>query len=323
MKTVSIIILFVILGFGGGLYYSNTVSGNKVDNINELENSKIYVANLMNKALLMRDSSKQYLISGDANDLVTYEKYVNNNYTMLRKLPKSFTQNQRNILYEAKMSLDIWRDKYLEKNSVVRQKMINSKYTMTDILNKVEKKEGKRYIDIFRIKIKDFIDTEKYLLSNREDEYKNILDINSKISSKLIKENVDLVNHTNEIIIDANNLLIYVLDMETGMRGFLLTGDDSFLEPYNKGSKKFFELIKKLSKKVSDNKSQVSVLKTIDSFIKDWDSKVVQKSIELRIKVGDIKSLDIIINMITSEDEEKLFNNYKSKLDNLVNEIKK
>ncbi|MBC7553657.1 MAG: response regulator [Taibaiella sp.] len=42
-----------------------------------------------------------------------------------------------------------------------------------------------------------------------------------------------LVNHTNEVIINAENLLSKVKDAETGQRGFIITNDSVFLVPYN------------------------------------------------------------------------------------------
>ena len=41
------------------------------------------------------------------------------------------------------------------------------------------------------------------------------------------------VNHTNEILRKADLLLALLIDEETGQRGFIITGDDQFLEPYN------------------------------------------------------------------------------------------
>ncbi len=48
----------------------------------------------------------------------------------------------------------------------------------------------------------------------------------------LIKSS-DLVARSNEIIANLDNVIIAVKDAETGQRGFLLSGDEVFLEPYN------------------------------------------------------------------------------------------
>lgn len=48
---------------------------------------------------------------------------------------------------------------------------------------------------------------------------------------KLIS-NSKLVNHTNQVLLEAENIIAAVRDAETGQRGFLLTLDPSFLQPY-------------------------------------------------------------------------------------------
>ncbi len=41
-----------------------------------------------------------------------------------------------------------------------------------------------------------------------------------------------LVEHTHHVIANAKHIVSSAVDMETGMRGFLLAGKDSFLDPY-------------------------------------------------------------------------------------------
>lgn len=48
---------------------------------------------------------------------------------------------------------------------------------------------------------------------------------------KLIS-NSQLVNHTNQVLLEAENVMSAVKDAETGQRGFLITLDPSFLQPY-------------------------------------------------------------------------------------------
>lgn len=44
------------------------------------------------------------------------------------------------------------------------------------------------------------------------------------------------VEHTDEVIERANRAQRLLLDMETGVRGYLLTGRQEFLEPYNRAT---------------------------------------------------------------------------------------
>ena len=47
------------------------------------------------------------------------------------------------------------------------------------------------------------------------------------------------VNHTLEVLAAADGLLSAAVDMETGMRGYLLTGEEEFLVPYRDGKQSF------------------------------------------------------------------------------------
>ncbi|MFB3099878.1 MAG: CHASE3 domain-containing protein [Gammaproteobacteria bacterium] len=59
------------------------------------------------------------------------------------------------------------------------------------------------------------------------------LNVNSLIDS------AKWVSHTNGVMAEGNDLITQLVNMETGVRGFLVTGKDEFLEPYNAGLAKF------------------------------------------------------------------------------------
>ncbi len=50
--------------------------------------------------------------------------------------------------------------------------------------------------------------------------------------NNLIGEHLDEVTRTQQLVAELNDLLILVTDMETSERGFVITGDSTFLEPY-------------------------------------------------------------------------------------------
>jgi PAS domain S-box-containing protein len=52
-------------------------------------------------------------------------------------------------------------------------------------------------------------------------------------SLQLLLEAQDLVTHTREVIAGVERLLVETLDTQTGARGFVITGDEAFLEPFH------------------------------------------------------------------------------------------
>ena len=82
----------------------------------------------------------------------------------------------------------------------------------------------------------------------------NLADMNRQFSF--------VVQH-DSINANARNLLKLVVDMETGQRGFVITGQDEFLEPYDNAFVSFADLLTEEKALVSDNPAQVKLLEMI------------------------------------------------------------
>ncbi|MES2743231.1 MAG: response regulator [Pseudomonadota bacterium] len=79
------------------------------------------------------------------------------------------------------------------------------------------------------------------------------------------------VEHSEKVIGNANEVGKLSVDMETGMRGFLLTGDESFLAPYHTGKARFAAEMEALLGTVSDNPVQLSRLRRVKAMQLQWD----------------------------------------------------
>src|ERR1035438_10285755 len=64
------------------------------------------------------------------------------------------------------------------------------------------------------------------------------------------------VDHTDQVIANSRQLMRSMLDMESGLRGFLLTGDQSFLDAYKAANKVVPEQLAALDRMTADNPSQ-------------------------------------------------------------------
>ncbi len=80
----------------------------------------------------------------------------------------------------------------------------------------------------------------------------------------------DRVEHSNVTIAQASTILKLLVDMETGLRGYLLTNDDQFLEPYTQAQQVFdteYQILKGL---VDDDPAQTKRLNDAWGSIVDW-----------------------------------------------------
>ena len=89
------------------------------------------------------------------------------------------------------------------------------------------------------------------------------------------------VEHSERVIGNANQVARLNSEMESGMRGFLVTGDESFLQPYDVALSRFDSEAAALSAMVSDNPVQVARLGRITGLQQQW-YEFAKESIALR-----------------------------------------
>ncbi|MCC7596064.1 response regulator [Janthinobacterium sp. FW305-129] len=78
------------------------------------------------------------------------------------------------------------------------------------------------------------------------------------------------VEHSERVIGNANEVMKLSVDLETGMRGYLLTGDETFLAPYKSGKAKIAVEMSTLLELVSDSPIQVDRLRRIRALQGQW-----------------------------------------------------
>ncbi|MGN7614226.1 CHASE3 domain-containing protein [Magnetococcales bacterium HHB-1] len=77
------------------------------------------------------------------------------------------------------------------------------------------------------------------------------------------EENVDWVVHTYEVKLQTQRFLTTMIDGETGQRGFLFTGKENFLMPYEAARERYQRELDALIEKVDDNPTQVERLQKV------------------------------------------------------------
>jgi CHASE3 domain sensor protein len=105
-----------------------------------------------------------------------------------------------------------------------------------------------------------------------------------------MSETADWVEHTHQVIRNASKIEKLVVDMETGERGFLITGKKEFLEPYELGKKNLSKIIDETKKLVLDNPVQIENLKKINHSITFWHKEAGTPEIEKRREVNQLTS---------------------------------
>ena len=101
--------------------------------------------------------------------------------------------------------------------------------------------------------------------------------------------------HTYGVIGEADALLESLINIETGERGFALTGKDSSLEPLASGQRSFGEHLQKIRALTSDNPAQLERLKTLEGTQQQWLATAIDPVIALRRAAAGDGSLDAVV----------------------------
>ncbi|KLN60614.1 hypothetical protein WH96_12620 [Kiloniella spongiae] len=184
---------------------------------------------------------------------------------------------------------------------------------MNDMARLVAENKGKVYFEKVQNQIESLI---KQVVSQRAERQKKIdavlmfTKLDAESVGKMLKE----VNDTNSIIIQANAVFKAAVDMETGMRGYLLAGHKDFLKPYSDGSVELFKITADLKAVLKDNKEQVELLNQLDGTVKEWQSKVVEPLITLRKKIGSAKTMDDMADLVGEAKGEEYFSAFRASM---------
>ncbi|PLZ95536.1 two-component system sensor histidine kinase/response regulator, partial [Fischerella thermalis CCMEE 5268] len=98
-------------------------------------------------------------------------------------------------------------------------------------------------------------------------------------------DNFRLQAHTYEVIDEIDDLLFQIKDAETAQRGYLITGEKRYLEPYNNALPNIKQSLKVLRKLTADNPQQQIRLDNLEPII-DERLAVAQTGINLRTNQG-------------------------------------
>ncbi|MGE7990697.1 response regulator [Pseudomonas sp. NPDC089554] len=79
------------------------------------------------------------------------------------------------------------------------------------------------------------------------------------------------VEHTDRVIGNAHETVKLSIDMETGVRGFLISGDERFLDPYEVAKPRVYASLDSLKVLVADNPQQVDRLDRIIALQRAWN----------------------------------------------------
>lgn len=105
---------------------------------------------------------------------------------------------------------------------------------------------------------------------------------NFSVESKSVVANI----HTYEALNETSAILVNLVDMETGVRGFILTGKEEFLHPYKKGKEVYQEHISKL-KELTTSSTQLERLRFLQEKTQNWEARELTPLLFMKNQAGN------------------------------------
>ncbi|CAN5825970.1 hypothetical protein BH11BAC7_BH11BAC7_04210 [soil metagenome] len=136
-------------------------------------------------------------------------------------------------------------------------------------------------------------------------------------SSDQYRNASDWVNHTAEVIGETQEILINIQSIESSQRGYVITGDDKYLEYYELGIKNYAVSFLKVKALTKVNATQLALLDSIQPII---ESKIafVRKVVKERKEHG----YDAAQKLVTTDVGEKLMKEIRSSVNQFISNEK-
>jgi len=148
------------------------------------------------------------------------------------------------------------------------------------------------------------------LVANTVVSYRNTL--------KLI-ENQRLVTHTQKVLTELESTLSTLKDAETGQRGYLITGEQRYLQPYQAGVSQIYRQINSLKQLTADNPRQQQRVSAIESAIALKLTELAQ-TVKLRREQG----FDAALQVVRSNRGKQIMDNIRTsiaEMENIENQL--
>lgn len=269
-------------------------------------------------AVQMRAGLRGYLLTGDPQLLEPYLTAGESAYTALAMLREARNADPMQVqrLKDAEGFLKRWQAEVAQEQIHLRRS-INTSESMVDLARQVRKAEGKAIFDRFRAQIAAVIQDERVVLVQQNKELRQMI-ASGETSGPAVQAAFQKINSVRTTIERFQLLLGAAVNMETGMRGFLLAGDEVFLEPYKAGQQEFTKQFVLLSEAVGNSPKHAARLAEIEETIGDWTSRIVEPMVDSRRAIGNAATMTDVARLVAEAEGNTLFDQFSGALDDFV-----
>lgn len=137
-------------------------------------------------------------------------------------------------------------------------------------------------------------------------------------STSALNASLKWEKHTQEVLLQLDETIILMVDAETGGRGFLITADEDYLEPYNNAIHKIEGNLTRLRELVKDNPKQTEIVTRLENASRERLA-IIKQAVEMRRS----QNLEQVRAQLDRNRGKNLMNEVRSLTDELKTEEKK
>jgi methyl-accepting chemotaxis protein len=136
-------------------------------------------------------------------------------------------------------------------------------------------------------------------------------------SIEKLADTAEWVDHTQQVLVSLESVLSTMKDAETGQRGYVLTGDENYLEPFRSAQSTIAGEIKKVRTLTKDNANQQRRLDVLEPLISGRDGKfaALVETIDAR-KIG----FEAALKIVRTDNGKKIMDDIRKVIDEMKSE---
>jgi len=139
----------------------------------------------------------------------------------------------------------------------------------------------------------------------------------SYISITNLVKSSKMVSHSNQVITSLEEIVSTLKDAETGQRGYLLTGDKVFLEPYTGAESRAINLLDGVEAQTVDNPVQQQHIKKLRMIVENRLS-ILEKTVVLKGAGGNVSVGDLLTGKEYMDSARKVISAMETEERNLL-----
>jgi methyl-accepting chemotaxis protein len=139
-------------------------------------------------------------------------------------------------------------------------------------------------------------------------------------STAKLTETAEWVIHTHRVLDELEGVLSGMQDAETGQRGYILTGDEKYLEPYRGAQVSVDQGIKSLRDLTKDNVNQQRRLDILEPLIDGNEGKFAELQETIDLRKDKTNGFDAALQIVRSDKGKRVMDEIRKTIDEMARE---